>query len=113
MVVGLVAHEQRTLRWSVVREALWLNRPRSPKTGRVGGKVWWVVVPLVFLTALEELLVFLPQPADHDFGSFLDSTAGQDFMHGAWGWFALVLVQMVLNTVIGEEPCSAASCCPA
>jgi uncharacterized protein len=103
LLVGLVAREQRTLRWSVVREALWLNRPRSPKTGRVGGKVWLVVIPLVLLTALEEMLVFLPQPADHDFGSFMESTGGQEFLSGAWGWFALVLVQMVLNTVLAEE----------
>ena len=47
LVVALVFHEQRTLRWSVVREALWLRSPRSPKTGKVGGKLWWLVVPII------------------------------------------------------------------
>jgi hypothetical protein len=34
LVVGLVWREQRTLRWSRVRQVLWLNAPRSPKSGR-------------------------------------------------------------------------------
>src|SRR5919202_1530780 len=38
LVAALVRREQGTLRWSVVREALWLRTPRSPKTGRVGGR---------------------------------------------------------------------------
>ena len=29
LVVGLVYREQRTLRWSVVREVLWLRSPRA------------------------------------------------------------------------------------
>src|SRR4051794_29763853 len=39
LVVGLVAREQGSLRWSVVRPALWLWSPRSPRTGRCGGKL--------------------------------------------------------------------------
>ena len=37
LVVLLVWQEQRTLRWSTVREALWLRSPRSPKTGATSG----------------------------------------------------------------------------
>ena len=36
LVAILVGREQRTLRWSTVREALWLRSPRSPRSGRVG-----------------------------------------------------------------------------
>ena len=25
------------------------------------------------------------------------------FMHGAWGWFGLIVVMMTFNTVLGEE----------
>ena len=33
LVAVLVRREQRTLRWSTVREALWLRSPRSPRSG--------------------------------------------------------------------------------
>src|ERR671938_152991 len=41
LVAILVAREQRSLRWSTLREALWLRSPRSPRSGRVGGRLWF------------------------------------------------------------------------
>ena len=41
LVVVLVRREQGTLRWAVVREALWLRAPRNPRTGRRGGRCGW------------------------------------------------------------------------
>ena len=38
-----------------------------------------------------------------DFADFLDSDRGEDFFSGAWGWFAVVVVLAVFNTVLGEE----------
>src|ERR671939_174775 len=38
LVAVLVYREQRSLRWSVVRDALWLRSPRSPRNGRVRGR---------------------------------------------------------------------------
>jgi hypothetical protein len=55
LVAVLVGREQRTLRWSTVREALWLRSPRSPRSprsGRVGGRVWLVLIPLTWLSEL-------------------------------------------------------------
>src|SRR5437763_2237132 len=43
LVVILMWRELGTLRWSRVRNALWLRAPRDPRSGRVGGRVWlWV-----------------------------------------------------------------------
>jgi hypothetical protein len=42
----LTRREQGTLRWSRVRDALWLRSPRDPRSGRVGGRVWLWVIPL-------------------------------------------------------------------
>src|SRR5262245_18406249 len=57
LVAILVGREQRTRRWSAVREALWLRSPRSPRSGRAGGRVWLVVIPLIVaFTAAQELL---------------------------------------------------------
>jgi membrane protease YdiL (CAAX protease family) len=103
LVVALVWFEQRSLRWTTLRDALWLRAPRNPKTGKRGGKMRWMVLPLVVALAAEEFIPTFAQPANRDFGTFIGSTAGHAFMHGAWGWFALILVMMTFNTVLGEE----------
>src|SRR5678815_3657322 len=71
LVAILVGREQRTLRWSTVREALWLRSPRSPRSGRVGGRVWLVVIPLIVALAAEELIPRVAMPGNRDFGTLL------------------------------------------
>lgn len=103
LVVVLVRREQGTLRWSVVKDALWLHAPTSPRTGRRGGRVWWVLVPLVLAVAAKEALPKIHAPANRDQGLFLQSVDGREFFSGNWAWFALTVLMMVLNTVLGEE----------
>ena len=103
LAIGLVATEQRTLRISQLRAALWLRPPRSPRTGRVGGRVWLVILPFVVGFGARQLIPAIPHPASRDFGKFLASDAGKSMFHGSWGWFAVVVAEMVLNTVLGEE----------
>src|SRR5215211_4077308 len=47
LVMLLVHRERGSLRWPVLKDALWLKAPRSPTTGRVGGQLWLVVIPCV------------------------------------------------------------------
>jgi hypothetical protein len=50
--------------------------------------------------------MFLPEPwkvENRDFAHFLDSDVGKQFFSGAWGWFAVVVVLAIFNTVLGEE----------
>jgi membrane protease YdiL (CAAX protease family) len=103
IVAILVWHEQRTFRWSTVRDALWLRSPRSPKSGRVGGKLWLILIPLAVLFFLESLLPPVGVPGNRDLGKFLDSDVGKNFMSGAWGWYGLMLLLFLFNTVLGEE----------
>jgi uncharacterized protein len=103
LVLVLVRREQGSLRWPVVKDALWLHAPRSPRTGRRGGRLWLVVIPLVLLIAAKEQLPKLAVPVSRDQGAFLHSVAGQRFFSGNWPWFALMVVMMVFNTVLGEE----------
>jgi uncharacterized protein len=103
LVAALVAFEQRNLRWTTVRDALWLRGPRNPKSGKRGGTAWLIVLPLIVGLAAEQAVPIISHPANRDFGLFLGSKAGHTFMHGAWGWFALILVEMIFNTVLGEE----------
>ena len=53
LVLILVRREQGSLSWSHLRDALWLRAPRDPKSGRVGGRVWWWVLPFTLFAAVE------------------------------------------------------------
>jgi membrane protease YdiL (CAAX protease family) len=103
LVLILIRHELGGLQWSRVRDALWLRPPRDPKTGRVGGRVWWWLLPFILIFALEQALPAIPGPSVRDFGDFVSSDAGKEFFRGAWGWFAVVAVLAIFNTVLGEE----------
>jgi membrane protease YdiL (CAAX protease family) len=103
LVVILVGREQGTLRWPVVREALWLRSPRDPKSGRRGGRLWLILIPLIVLFAAESMIPGVGLPENRDLADFLDSDVGKDFLSGAWGWFALFVLLQIFNTVLGEE----------
>ena len=102
LVATLVWREQRTFRWPTLKNGLWLHSPRSPRTGRTGGRIWLIVIPLIIATLIESMIP-IGGPAGRDFGAFIGSDAGKAFLHGAWGWYALTLVWFVFNTVLGEE----------
>jgi membrane protease YdiL (CAAX protease family) len=103
LVAMLLRHEQRDLRWSTVRDALWLTSPRSPRSGRSGGRVWLVVLPLLVAFYAAMFIPGLPVPGDRDFSRFLESDAGQVFFDGNWTWYAVLVVMWTFNTVLGEE----------
>jgi CAAX protease family protein len=103
LVLILLRRELGGLQWSQVRDALWLRSPRDPKTGRVGGRVWWWLIPFILIFGIEQVLPAIPGPSVRDFGDFLGTDRAEDFFSGAWGWFAVIVVLAVFNTVLGEE----------
>jgi membrane protease YdiL (CAAX protease family) len=103
LVLVLVRRETGTLRLRAVADALWLHRPRSPRTGRVGGRVWWALLPAVLVVGLEQVLPKVSAPATRDLGAFLRSATGHEFLSGNWPWFAVIVVMALFNTVLGEE----------
>jgi len=103
LVLLLVHREQGTLRWSVLKDALWLRAPRSPKTGRRGGWLWLLAVPFVVLVYAREEVPEIPAPVSRDLANFLQSTVGHEFFSGNWPWFAVIVVMGIFNTVLGEE----------
>jgi uncharacterized protein len=103
LVLILVVREQGTLRFATIREALWLRSPRSPRSGRVGGRVWLVLIPLIVaFAATNELIPALGAPENREFVALVESDAGKAFLDGAWGWYGLVLAMLVF-TIVGEE----------
>lgn len=103
LVMALTWQETRSLRWSRVRVALWLQAPRSPSSGRAGGRVWWVLVPAIAVFGLGQLLPSFPAPPSRDLGAFLGSADGQQFLAGNWGCFGIISTLALFNTVLGEE----------
>jgi membrane protease YdiL (CAAX protease family) len=103
LVLTLVAREQGTLRWSFLRDALWLRAPRGPRTRRRGGRLWLVVLPLIVAFGAEELVPGPGIVAGHDMLTFLNSHVGHALVAGSWGWFAIIAALVVFNTVLGEE----------
>ena len=105
--MGLVAREQRTLRWSVLRDALWLRAPRAPRTGRRGGKLWLVVLPLIVAARRRGARSGIRHPGGRDLGEFLDSDAGHALLSGAGAG------SRSSSRWSSSTPCSARSCCSA
>jgi membrane protease YdiL (CAAX protease family) len=103
LVLILVRREQGSLRWSTVRDALWLRAPRSPGNGRRGGRLWLLPLPAVLVIAAEEALPKLPTPITRDLGLGLGTPAAQHWLSGNWPWFAVLVAMFVFNTVLGEE----------
>jgi uncharacterized protein len=103
LVMVLVYRERGSLRWAVLKDALWLKAPRSPKTGRVGGWLWLVLIPAFLIFQAEEFIPSFPPVASHDFATLAQSDAFVAFMSGNWGWYAVLGALVVFNTVLGEE----------
>jgi uncharacterized protein len=104
LVAVLVWREQRTFRWATIREALWLRAPRSPKTGRRGGRLWLILIPLIIaFGAVHELVPTVAAPENRELATLFESDAGKAFLSGAWGWYGLILVMFLFNTALGEE----------
>lgn len=103
LVLLLVHLEQGTLRWAVVREALWLRAPRNPPTARRCVQRWPIGPLLLVGVVAGELAPRLPHPEVLDLRTFLGTPAGDDLLAGAWGWLAVLLAIAALSTVLGEE----------
>jgi len=104
LVLLLVYREQRSLRWSVVKDALRLHSPTSPRSGRQGGRVWLILIPLILLFGMEEVLPdLLPAKDSYSLAIFAESDAGMAFFSDNWLWFGVVVTMLIFNTILGEE----------
>jgi membrane protease YdiL (CAAX protease family) len=112
----IIRKEEGNLRWSTIRERLWLNKSRDPKTGQPRGVLWLWVVPFLVLIAFQEMFLgtsqdriwvsifpFFAEPAGFVLGSALESPEIQAQLVGAWGFLGLFFINAVFNTVLGEE----------
>lgn len=113
MIVSLYVlyNELGTLKWSVVKKRVWLNKPYNYKTEKSSNKYYWLIIPgllyvgliVVFLEApisdlTVKLLPFLVKLPAMEIGVL----ATEEFI-GAWWLFILAIVSSIFNYFLGEE----------
>lgn len=116
LVMLLLRQETRTWRWSALAERLWLNAPRSPRTGQTRRVLWWWLVPISLLTAVFDLRLkpvidawwvslfpFLAEPSAWSLNEALSTPEARSQLAGAWGTGAAFLISAAFNTFLGEE----------
>lgn len=107
----IISRELGTLRWSAVRQRVWLQTPRDPKTGQPNRRLyWWVLLPLLYLAVVTFVLAtYLDAPMSWLFPAlqqpqFTDPAqlVNPQFV-GAWWLLGLVLLSNIFNYFLGEE----------
>lgn len=109
--VIVLNHELGGLRWSDVRERLWLSAPRDPVTGQSRRRLWLWVLPCLAGSALANLLIggslddlwvgilpWLRAPAYTEIAALADPQ-----FRGQWWILGLALVSALFNYLLGEE----------
>ena len=87
----------------VRRDALWLRAPQDVKKRRVGGKLWWWVLPFAVLSAgINSLPIDPLGPMPRDLPQFIGTDRASHFFQGSWGWFALTAMVALLAPLAEE-----------
>ena len=103
MVLALVRREQGTWAWPAVRDALWLRAPRDPSTQRVGGRVWWWLLPFVVVSAGVNAIPLDPTgPLPRDFPAAILTDRVRSYFDGNWSGYALLLAVTFLSPIVEE-----------
>jgi uncharacterized protein len=103
LVLILVRREQGSLAWPVVRDALWLRAPRDPRTKRVGGKVWWWLVPFIAVSAGVQALPLDPTgPLPRDLPAAVLTDRVKHYFDGNWAGYGLLVAVVFLSPIIEE-----------
>jgi uncharacterized protein len=111
-VVSLVVlrRELGGLRWAAVKDRIWLNLPRDPRTGRTRKRLFVWVVPAIGANVVGGYLAtrldtawtdWLPALREPSYVR-MEGLADPQF-HGAWWLLGLALVSITFNYLLGEE----------
>ena len=116
VVLYFLHRETGTLKWSIIKDRLWLGVPRSPQTGAHSRRLWWYLIPLIVIVAIYQMKLggyvgrawtnifpALAEPPGWSLGALLETPEGRAQLKGAWGVLALFFVSAIFNTVLGEE----------
>jgi hypothetical protein len=96
--------------WSAVRQRLWLQTPRDPKTDQPNARLYWWLLPLMLYDGLVALVFagYLDAPMARLFPALqppafteMSQLASPEF-HGQWWILGITLVSFVFNYFLGE-----------
>ena len=103
LVLALVRREQGSWAWPAVRDGLRLQAPRDPSSERVGGRVWWWVLPFIVISAGVNALPLDPTgPLPRDFPAAILTDRVQNYFDGNWSGFALLVAVAFLSPIVEE-----------
>jgi uncharacterized protein len=103
LVLIAVRREQGSLAWPVVRDALWLRAPRDPSTKRVGGRVWWWLLPFIVVSAGVNAGLLDPTgPLPRDFPAAILTDRVKHYFDGNWTGFVLLIAVSLLSPIVEE-----------
>jgi len=111
----ILYREEGDIRIAAIGRRFWLNNPISPRTGRKDNRLWWLLIPLMLLTAASELgfgsfldeiwtklFPFLAEPQNRSLDALFAPEMYARWI-GAWDFFALFVISSVFNNFLSEE----------
>ena len=110
VALAILYRELGTLRWSAVRERLWLQTPRDPVTDQPNARFYWLLLPLMIYDGVVAMVFtgYLDAPMAWLFPNlhpapFMDmSQLVSPEFHGQWWLLGLALVSFAFNYFLGE-----------
>jgi uncharacterized protein len=112
-VVSLVIiyRELGTVRWSAIRQRIWLQTPRDPGTDQPNPRLFWWVLPAILFAGLVGFVFagYLEAPIAWLFPAvkpalYMDiSQLASPQMQGQWWLLGIALVSFIFNYFLGEE----------
>lgn len=110
VALAILYRELGTLRWSAVRERLWLQTPRDPVTDQPNAGLYWLLLPLMIYDGVVAMVFagYLDAPMAWLFpnlhpAAFMDmSQLVNPVFRGQWWLLGLALVSFAFNYFLGE-----------
>jgi membrane protease YdiL (CAAX protease family) len=109
--LAVLRRELGTLRWAAVRQRIWLQAPRDPRTGQADARLFWWLVPALGFAALAGIVLapYLDAPMAWLFPGlqpppFVDqSELASPAFRGQWWLLGVLLLSQLFNYFLGEE----------
>ena len=110
--VIILYRELDSFSWSAIKERIWLQAPRDPRTGKTNYKLfWWLIPAFLFYLAFEVSpigaylgeLILIPLPILDQLPVLDLSDLAVPELKGAWWLVGVGLFSCTFNYLLGEE----------
>lgn len=110
--VILLQQECGLQNWRTIKQRIWLQAPKDPRTGKANPRLfWWLIPALLFYLAIEMSaigtvvgeLILIPFPALMNLPVLDLADIASPALEGAWWLVGVAVVSCLFNYVLGEE----------